>query len=1284
LELKNLKVRSQLLTDLSKELLGPRGGVNEKLNFDPSSQYLVGVLEPRESTRGDFSNYSNADIEEEEAKGLEEEEQEEEEKTQPFLGIQTGPPKSMGISFIVTGSQPAISLCATWARYIPSGKEWLRTPNTFAALNIDPRQSVDFNANGNVRISVKSKHLSGDQHFVSIYLINETNLPDPEHVQTQDLIFQPQIRVVKEENTNFSPIIGEQLRDKEEASLSLLYLNKHAYARGHLCGAIWQEIDPERGCDIEDDYAKKQHPFQWIDKDIIEDPAVKNKFTKADLRTEFLPCYSIEQKPLLNIGNLKYNAGEISESWGKENLQYFFEPLIAHYERWIKSQDELLGSVPIELRETAKQHIELCKESLHRIQEGFNLISNDERTRLSFCFMNQVMNLQSKWKSESNRELVWRPFQIAFILQCIPSVVDEMHVDRDKCDLLWFPTGGGKTEAYLGLAIFLLAFRRLQRQDHEDRGIGTAIISRYTLRLLTIQQFRRALFAITASDFLRVQNWHPKKYNNSKKNLWGEARFSIGLWVGGDVTPNRLLNRQYPKRQLGKDMVSLGATGLLMPRSVFRNLYVVVHSKGDPVQVLNCPACNNILAITGADLAANQDHWLHWIIYSPITPKIDKALLNWLPISVSEIIIKQLPSGSYFVLSMRIHSSCPISGRFIEQWWAEKVRPQLPKAANEEFVKPNLPGYFLKKWGISKKPVDFEIHCTNPECVLNKTQWFEKEPIESLTEQENILKPFRIQGSDNLSFNVPISAYVVDDQIYGKVPSMIVSTVDKFARLSFEPRAASIFGNVSHYDTCFGYYRESALPDRGKLEEGEIYQTERFKPPALIIQDELHLIEGPLGSMVGLYETAVDVLCSEHYNGCNIVPKYIASSATVRRASFQIKAIFDRETRQFPAPGVFIEDNCFGTVLEPHQLDSSNPGRLYVGICAPGKGPHTPIIRIWSSLLQSVNNLRIKNGASDPEVDQFFTLVGFFNAMRELATTEGLYHQDIAEWLNVISKRKSEAVREISLDEMELSSRMASAEIPNVLNELSKFPNNKVDSVFATSMFGTGVDVDRLGLMVVHGQPKTTAAYIQATGRVGRKMGGLVITFLRATRPRDLDHYEFFTGYHRSLARYVEPITVNPFSPRARERAIGPLSVAILRNAKVLKNYPVDERWPLENDHRVGISNDSGPKRMRSQKTSDEVKTLLDIVEERSQSQPTSIKPVAAVCAKELDSDLDKWRSAASEVDLMYYEQTMTKTPKCPVVLGDPQHKAKNKKIVYENAPTSLREVEGSATFGSG
>lgn len=1289
-------VRCRLVAELSKELMGPRGGRTELLDVDPSGEYLVGVLEPKDSVRGDFQYYGTADVLENVSNGMEEEEQVEEDervdRTQTSFGLQFGLPKTVGISFVAHGQPPLVSFCATWARYTREGDKWLRNPRFFVKEKIDATKPDEWSSPDDTVKFVLRTHISVDgNHHVALYMVNETPLGDPEKVRTEDLIFQPQLRIVKEQKTELIPMIGEQLNDEEEASLSLLYRNRRGLARGHLCSAVWSGIDPERQISPLEALRPKSHPFLWIDAETVKEDAQRTKFLASDVRTEFIPSYSIEQRPLEKLtGAEEYNTENLAEAWESGRLIEYFEPLLSQYAIWIQAQIKSNEDLPPEYREIGKRHLDLCERSRQRIQEGLTILRNNEEARLAFCFMNKAMQIQSEWK-QPNIKLVWRPFQIAFILQCIPSIVDPNHKGRMTCDLLWFPTGGGKTEAYLGLAVFTMALRRRMRHDEEDGGMGTTVISRYTLRLLTIQQFRRALYAILACDFLRVLNWHPGQCEIEQPNIWGGARFSIGLWVGADVTPNRLLDRRYKRRFSKKEEVSLGATGLLLSPDVYKNDYCRVPSKGRPAQILNCPACDTVLAITKTNINSEKDYWLHWLIFSPNQPKLDKTAIDASFLIIKGVLVKPMPSGNYYVISIKLRPKREITKEDIDQWWNDKVKPALGSGVRGEFSRPSFPGYFIKRWDVSRTPIDFEIHCVNPKCPLNGTQWSEHMPAVPEFSEAAVLKPFRVLGKPGVSWSIPIAAYVIDDQVYNRCPSMVISTVDKFARLSFEPRAAAIFGNVDHFDDGWGYYRECAPPDRGDLPEGKTTKITRFKPPDLIIQDELHLIEGPLGTMVGLYETAIDTLSTDYSGAIATKPKYVASSATIRRARFQVSAVFDRVTEQFPSPGISIEDNFFSQTFEPHQLDGQRPGRLYVGICVPGKGPLRPVSRIWATLLQEVYRLKNSGGFDERELDQFWTIIGFFNALRELAITQDLYRHDVLTWIDVICARaRARGIkanpRPLSHVEKELSSRIGSEEIPEALNVLAKFPDNDVDAVLATSMFGTGVDIDRLGLMVVHGQPKTTATYIQATGRVGRRMGGLVVTFLRATRPRDLDHYEFFAGYHRSLARYVEPITVHPFSPAARDRALGPMSVAILRNAQDVLAIPVNPIWAIDNDHdfRVKTPADVGPTRMRTQKRSKEVESVMKTIETRSQQQPKSIRPKAGTCLKEIDSDIDRWKSHAADDELVYYEQSMTHTPKFPVVLGDAQHKAKKKRVVFENAPQSLREVESSATFGCG
>ncbi len=919
---------------------------------------------------------------------------------------------------------------------------------------------------------------------------------------------------------------------------------------------------------------------------------------------------------------------------------------------------------------------------------GLDLLRENRDACLAFCFMNRAMYLQSVWKNRQ-MPLRWHLFQIAFVLQCIGGIVHEDHPERLLCDLLWFPTGAGKTEAYLGLAAFTISLQRRIAQGTNKAELqgGVTVISRYTLRLLTIQQFRRALNLIMACEYLRSTAWLPNGYP-PERNAWGSSRFSIGLWVGAGVTPNRLLNYSGYDRVRNRPVVYLGAVGELHGRRRWHGS-TGIHVEGeesDPAQILNCPSCRErgILAVSPTTLTPGT-HEIHWIITCRNRPDIADiaSLRQYRGISVQGIRITPLPNGTSYVLSTNFSASerSQIGPDEVDAWWEQIIKPAITVPCEEEFARASRPGYFFRRSGQAQEPIDFEIHCPNPECELNSVEWSESITVQGGARPTKILPVFSIPAKPNTGFGIPIPAYTVDDQIYARCPSMIVSTVDKFARLAFEPRASAIFGYVNRHDEEWGYYRDVVPPDTGTIKLGRGDTISGFAPASLIIQDELHLIEGPLGTMVGLYESAIEVLCTHVENGTRIGPKYVASTATVRQAHSQVLALFNRTLCQFPPPALTADDSFFAISREPHQCESNRRGRLYIGVCAPGRGGQTPIIRIWSAILNEMAAVRAARGTSDFETDQFWTLVGYFNSKRELAGAVGLLRADIPERLRVVAARNASPNRQ-ELEYLELSGRTASFEIPGKLDRLAKFPDNDVDVVFATSMFGTGVDVDRLGLMMVNGQPKTTGNYIQATGRVGRQTGGLVVTFLRASRPRDLDHYEFFSGYHRSLLRYVEPITVYPFSPRARERGLGPLSVAILRNASQIFGTPVSGEWAPEGRITGHTSPRSGSRVMATRRQNADVRSLISALEGRSRAQPAGRNPGESVCASETSSYLDRWESFARQYrDLVYHESTMVREPRFPVVLGDPAHELRNPRPVFRNAPQSLRDVEATTTF---
>lgn len=1355
-----MNIRDELLTALVRETLGPRNGPQETLSAenDPRQEYITGILEPRNARTQDDR------IEDQVDSVIEETSSDEDQDNQGYVAA-TGMfspaldpralPRSIGLSFTVEAAQsePSIEICATWARYLQNADEdYERQPRFYLTGKVNAaRDSQSFSPEADVRLLVRSRRTDGG-YRVSVFLVNERAVPDEQKPHTSDYLFQPQIRIRLTEGTRLAPVqvsgaasalLAEEAR--EEEALVLQYRHRTALARGHMCAAIWKAIDPEQPAAFE---RPAEAPFAWTDAGVIPETE-RAKFSPADVRTELIPVYLV-QSPEVDW-NEKYSsapefsAETLAETWHPETLRNALLPLVTGYQAWIHKQESALPNLAPGFQDAARRNLAQCQRAAERIQEAIDLLCQNEDARLAFCFSNKAIAMQACWKNRDKPgwKFIWRPFQLAFILLNIPPLVNPLHPDRETCDLLWFPTGGGKTEAYLGLTAFLLGLRRLlarQNSGGDTTGAGVAVLSRYTLRLLTIQQFRRALGVITACEILRVWGlkensnavgWRPRECTRNDHFLWGGVRFSAGLWVGGGVTPNQL--RGFGMKDSGNHYSYIpGALDILKgiqknydgpDESIRKNAAHMSQPGGEPAQVTQCPVCGALLAVPEEGLGEGS-HTLHLVGKNLSRTALAHSVKIPRPgVVIEDVHLKHHPNG-YSTLTLRVRIASQ------EQWKADEVdgyvwKTLQPVLGNAELqsARPSRPGYFVLSFVNQLKnrvDADFEMFCPNPACELNQHAWAEQVPqprdktggqkqqtrqmmlgfstnyepgltviYGSGLDWQSAPEPFREQDCRQRAWAIPIPAFTVDDQVYARCPSLVIATVDKFARLAYEGEAAALFGNVTHYHSRYGYYRQGnppAINSQGKTYQphppkDNLYsEVQPFSPPDLILQDELHLIEGPLGSMVGIYETAVDYLCQREVQGKAVRPKYIASTATVRRAEPQVKALFDRALAQFPPPAISSDDRFFAVTQEAHPLDTTRPGRLYVGICAPGKGAQTPIVRIWSSLLQRAEELRASD-VTDDRLDPFWTLVGYFNALRELAGALSLYRQDIPEWL------KHRATNRRGLDEyhrVELSSRAKSTDLPNLLRKLetSRPSASTPDAVFATSMFGTGVDVDRLSLMVVHGQPKTTSSYIQATGRVGRKTTGLVVTFFRATRPRDLDHYEFFTGYHRALYRYVEPVTVAPFSPRARERALGPVAVILLRLARQIAGVNLDELWRVE--QRFGGKFFSGAYLMKDKRQEKEVKAIPALFENRAQNQPPGRQPAPDYTEREAKSELDRWRMIAEQHpdhnQFVYSEPAVTRAPQRHVVLGDSQHQGRFE-VAFENAPQSLRDVEETTMF---
>ena len=414
----------------------------------------------------------------------------------------------------------------------------------------------------------------------------------------------------------------------------------------------------------------------------------------------------------------------------------------------------------------------------------------------------------------------------------------------------------------------------------------------------------------------------------------------------------------------------------------------------------------------------------------------------------------------------------------------------------------------------------------------------------------NLTKPERLDiRCDNLDCEFSgadrLPIVVVDDEIYRRLPAFMIATVDKFASVPWEGRAGAFFGHVSRSDYS-GFY--------GAGEADGIRMSRELRPIDLIIQDELHLISGPLGTIAGLYETAFDLLASRQINGERRGPKIVASTATVRRAETQIKNLFGRsKTAIFPPPGISRHDSFFARV------DRESPSRVYAGIASPGRGPKLVYLRALQTILSGAAAL--STGKDSDPADPYLTALCYFNALRELGGARRIVEDEVRAHLTSygssrVRKQPSgqpfadRALREVQ----ELTSRYSTDQVSEARTRLG-YPvleKNAVDVALATNMISVGLDIGRLGLMVVQGQPKTAAEYIQATSRVGRETSkpGLVITLLNIHKPRDRTHYEQFRAFHMSFYRAVEATSVTPFSPRALDRALAATLVAAARHVE--------------------------------------------------------------------------------------------------------------------------------------
>ena len=1346
-------MRPWLVSKLSEELLGPAQGITECITSRPDLVYSVGILSPRKIEAVEEALNDQGLPSSESAGPNIEEGGDSSDEAPPAPWIDpTSKPSSMGLSLTCISNLdiPQFDVCMTYARYVFDETEktfsrapraitlswdqlepyivpirktmriqlWLRPTNPdekFPKLQTCEKDNAEVGLTITLRNSIRKANL-----WSVTFLLNTEIKPRPRidgipkwnpEADAELNIHQPEIRVSLDEGTDLDEYLASTSDESEDAIDAELYRGRGQRARGHLCSAVWKQFDPQTIENAERinmkttlsdgdvvDYGESP-PFAWTDRN---HPFISNKmepFYPPDARTEYLPMLNIAA-PIMNPkwkDEPIFSAQKLSEANTPHLIGTLLQPLLDGYENWInQSFDPAQFPHHISLKSQAT-------EALGRMVRGVELLKHNSDARKAFNFANKALEVNSQWTNDGN-SLNWRKFQLSFALSVLESTTNRNSPDREHLDLLWVATGGGKTEAYLLVTAYILAYRRLGQ--HTDWH-GVSVLTRYTLRLLTIQQFRRALGIVTAMEWLRNKN----ELNDQQLNL-GVQPFSIGIWVGSGVTPNKLsadengrtmLNnwRSIIKSDVLEEHFSSARITAIQSLAAGHHLTNNRSRKSsEPAQILNCPSCKSALSFTREteDTTRNNEGIIHWVIKSDVViNNLIEDLIDDGDIPINNA-SAQHHYGDYYTLSLDVTMENGIHEISIENLWTkvEETVECYGKSISICSTRASRPGYYFRTHIMKNNKSrihDFEIRCPNPKCELNMNSWSGNTPAGSnhgraltnsrppLTTQGRaieVIECWRVNSENaTLSRGTPIPAYTVDQQIYRHLPSIVISTVDKFARLSFEPKTGGLFGNITHHHEISGFVRagagEKIWDDGLSLSEALAVEIPSgLESPELIIQDELHLIEGPLGSMVGYYETVIEELIREGLPH-RARPKYIASTATIRAAEDQIKCLFDREVHLFPPKGPNWKDR--GLIVEndsllPHDK-AEGPGRLYLGFCPIGVSGLGVQRDVFTNLLH--NGSKIAG-------DRFWSIVGYFNAVRELAGGRALVEQDIVGKLNRIAKEEGIPARPINA--VELSSRMVSSDLPILLDQLEGSKRGEsgcIDVLLTTSMFGTGVDVDRLNIMFVGGQPKTTAQYIQATGRVGRDKGAIVATYLRGSRPRDLDHYERFLSYHLQLHRYVEPVTVRPYSFAVLERAAGPLSVAWLRNSRLATTIP----WRMETAARRWKEGGVRPP---------EFDAFKNIIINRNHNQSPQLRIVSRppnAIASALDKGWDKWGKISYDAEQngnsMQWVNNYNATPpqETFVVLGDERHVRHPDKhrAAYSPdypAPQSLRSVDST------
>ncbi|MFF2379314.1 helicase-related protein [Streptomyces sp. NPDC058108] len=950
------KAQELALKHLREAYVGPDGGDDEVVFNLPDRQYSVGMLFPSGSSApGPEKTAQETEVEADVVSG----DVEESDAGVPLA--EDWRPSSVAVSFVT--NRPTVSCDFSGGTYQPvpgdGPPRWRRSPFRFQNLELAQKLAPHNLVAGGVSLEIGSRWRPyGDAHLVTVHARVRSKSTGDDRLDIGRMLFQVSLGVTPAPGGRFLEYDTSRSfdLDDESAELRLRYRDRTVYAVGHGMAADWDRENGECRRVFLDPVPAFVVPA--VEPIGFDDEAEAAKALRLD-----------------NLSRIDTQPGEIVA---------MLDEFVEAFSDWVSKQEARVDNFGADAR-IARSITDRARKALGRMQAGVDLlrVPGEEKLRCAFALGMTAMRLQMRQTSilrgtepDKVKEPQWRPFQLGFLLVSLASAVDETHDDRRLVDLIWFPTGGGKTEAYLGLAAVEIFRRRIA---HGTAGAGTAVITRYTLRLLTSQQFQRAASLVCAMELLRHDDRRAK----------GMPPFSIGLWVGNEVTPGTRREAKFALERLHK---------------------AAQPEEANQFQIESCPWC-------GA--------------------------------------------------------------------------PLLPESRSHD------PG----RYGFRPVGNDVVIHCTSGSC----------------------------------RFKEELPVQVVDDVLYEEPPTILLATVDKFARLQFNTKAGSLLG----LDTP-------------------------FRQPSMIIQDELHLLSGPLGTTVAVFDAVIQMLLSRGGSA----PKIIASTATIRASEEQVRGLYGRSVALYPPAGLDDDRTFFSRPVE------NGEGRLYVGLMPQALSQVSAVIAASAPLIEIPAVLA---GHPDPGAtrDSYWTAVMYHNSLRELGRTGTLVVDDVNGRLEPRADRLGLPLRRVRAGRvLELTSRRGPEELPNDLRELGRsadLTEQAVDVVLSSNMLSVGIDIPRLALMLMVGQPKTTAEYIQATSRVGRgENAGIVTTLFRSNRARDRSHFETFRAYHEALYRNVEPTSVTPWSAASRARSLAGALVALLRHSVPSV---------AENDHASRLDLDDG--RMR-------------------------------------------------------------------------------------------------------